>query len=81
MEPTPACHVCEKAEGPFEHAAYVLQEGETRRYVGWLCRDCARQHGSHDRFAVAMAKRGDFVWLVSWPGTPYEHSYTVLPRR
>ena len=38
-------HVCEKAEGPFEHAAYVLQEGETRRYVGWLCRDCARQHG------------------------------------
>ncbi len=81
MEIAPTCHTCEQREGPFEHAAYVLGPDEERRYVGWLCRDCARQHGSHNRFAAAMVKRGDFVWLVSHPGTPYEHSYTVLPRR
>ena len=81
METTPACHICEKAEGPWEHAAYVSGEGGARRYVGWLCRTCARQHGSHTRFAAAVVKRGAFVWLVSWPGTPYEHSYAVLPRR
>src|SRR3954449_6498318 len=81
METAPTCYLCEKADGPFEHAAYVLRPDEARRYVGWVCRDCALNHGSHDRFAAAMAKRGDFVWLVGWPGTPYEHSYTVLPRR
>ena len=81
METLPSCHVCEKSEGPFEHAAYVLGMEDTRRYVGWVCRDCARQHGSHNRFAAAMVKRGDFVWRVSHPGTPYEHSDAVLPRR
>jgi hypothetical protein len=81
VETAPTCHLYEQREGPFEHAAYVLALGATRHYVGWLCRDCAFQHGSHNRFAAAMVKRGDVVWLVSHPGTPYEHSYTVLPRR
>ena len=81
METARACHICEEAEGPWEHAAYVLGEGGGRRYVGWPCRSCARQHGSHTRFAAAVVQRGAFVCLVSWPGTPYEHSHTVLPRR
>ena len=30
VETAPACHVCEKADGPFEHAAYVLRPDEER---------------------------------------------------
>ncbi len=78
MDTTPTCYFCGKSDRPFEHAAY--QEGQTadeRQYLGWLCQVCARQHGSHSRFAEAMLTQGPGVWLVSAPGTTTERSYTV----
>ncbi len=72
------CSFCGRGEGPFEHAAYqAVPPHDERRYVGWLCQACARQHGSHDRFAAAMTALDLGVWLVVQPGTPCEASYQV----
>ena len=57
METAPACHICEQAEGPWEHAAYVSGEGGARRYVGWLCRypDTRRDGYRQQRRSAARA--------------------------
>ena len=78
METPPACSFCGKSEGPFEHAAYLLgQAAGKRHYLGWLCWACARQHGSHARFAALMLEADPATWFVMQPGSPREAQYRM----
>ncbi len=78
MDKAQRCIFCGGGGGPFEHAAYrVASTQDGRTYLGWLCRACGRQHGSHDRFAAAMTALDPDAWLVAHPGTPLEMHYRV----
>lgn len=81
METRPACSFCGKDTGPFEHAAYQSgQSADEVRFLGWLCQGCARQHGSHARFAALMLALDPTACFVMQPGTPREAHYRIGSR-
>ena len=81
MGDTRQCSLCGRQAEAFEHAAYQAEAPQAgRRYLGWLCADCARRHGSHSQFATIMLALDPGVWLVANPETPLEASYRLRGR-